>query len=145
MDYSTRGFPVHHQLLELTQTYVHRISDAIQPSHPLSSPSPFAFTLSQHQSISNELVLCIRWPNYQSFSFSISPPNEYAGLFPLGWTGWISLQSKGLSRLFCKATVQNHQFFGIQLSLCSPTLTSIHDYWKTIALTRLCWQSNVPA
>ena len=68
---------------------------------------------------SNESVLCTRWPKYWSFSFSISPSNEYPGLIPLEWTGWISLQSKGLSRLFSNTTVQKHQFFGTQLSLWS--------------------------
>jgi len=66
---------------------------------------------------SNESVLPIRWPKYWSFSFSISPSNEYSGLFPLGWTGWISLQSKGLSRVFSNTTVRKHQFFDAQLSL----------------------------
>ena len=62
MDYSMPGFPVHQQLPELTKTHIHRISDAIQPSHPLSSPSPHALNLSQHQGLSNESVLRIRWP-----------------------------------------------------------------------------------
>ena len=66
---------------------------------------------------SNESVLHIRWPKYWSFSISISPSNEYSGLFPLGWSGWISLQSKGLSRVFSNTTVQKHQFFSTQLSL----------------------------
>ena len=66
---------------------------------------------------SNELVLCIRWPKYWSFSFNISPTNEYSGLLSLGWTGWISLQSKGLLRVFSNTTVQKHQFFSAQLSL----------------------------
>ena len=65
---------------------------------------------------SNESVLRIRWPKYWSFSFNISPSNEYSG-FPLGWTGWISLQSKGLSRVFSNTTVQKHQISGTQLSL----------------------------
>ena len=68
------------QLLELVQTHVHQVGDAIQPSHPLSSPSPPAFNLSQNQVFSNESVLCIRWPKYCSFSFSMSPSNEYSGL-----------------------------------------------------------------
>ena len=76
MDCSTPGFPVHDQLLEPTQTHVHRIGDAIQPSHPLLSPSPPTFNLSQHQG--NESVLHIRWPKDWSFSFSISPSNEYS-------------------------------------------------------------------
>ena len=73
MNRSMQGLPVHHQLPESTQTPVHWVSDAIQPSHPLSSPSPFVFNLSKHQGFSNELVLHIRWPKYWSFSFSISP------------------------------------------------------------------------
>ena len=79
MDCSTPGFRVH-QLLEPTQTHVHHVGDAIQPSHPLSSPSPPIFNLSQYQVFSNELVLCIRWPKYWSSSFSINPSNEYSGL-----------------------------------------------------------------
>ena len=72
----------------------------------------------------SESVLCIRWPKYWSFSFSISPSSEYSGL-----TGLISLQSKGLSRVFSNTTVQKHQFLALSF-LNSPTLTSIHDYWK---------------
>ena len=78
MDCSTPGPPVHHQLPEFTQTHVHCASDAIQPSHLLSSPSPPAFNHSQHQGLLIELVLCIRWPKY--WSFSISSSNEYSGL-----------------------------------------------------------------
>ena len=66
---------------------------------------------------SNESALRIRWPKHWSFSFNISTSNEYSGLFPLEWTGWISLQSKGLSRIFSNTTVQKHQFFSAQLSL----------------------------
>ena len=70
------SLPVHHQLPEFTDTHVHRVHDAIQPSHPLSSPSPPAFNLSQHWHRSNESALCIRWPKYWSFSFSISPSSD---------------------------------------------------------------------
>ena len=73
---------------------------------------------------SNESVLRIRWPKYWSFSFNISPSSEYSGQFPLGWTGWISLQSKGLSRVFSNTTVQKQQFFGTQLS--SQSNSHIH-------------------
>ena len=66
---------------------------------------------------SSESVLCTRWPKYWSFSFSISPSNEYLGLISSGWTGWISMQSKGLSRVFFNTTVQKHQFFSTQISL----------------------------
>ena len=80
MDCSIPGFPVHHQLSELAQTHVYRVSDAIQPSHPLASPSPPAFNLPSIRVFSSESVLCIRWPKYWSFSFSISPSNGYSGL-----------------------------------------------------------------
>ena len=81
MDCSTPGLPVHHQLPECTQTPVHQVGDASQPSHPLLSPSLPAFNISQHQGFfSNESVLCIRWSKYWSFSFSISPSNEYSEL-----------------------------------------------------------------
>ena len=74
------GLPVHHQLLEPTQTHVCRVGDAIQPSHPLSSPSPSPFNLSQHQGLFQRVRSSIRWPKYWSYSFSISPSNEYSGL-----------------------------------------------------------------
>ena len=74
---SLPGLPVHHQLLEFTQTHVHRVGDAIQPSHPLPSPSPPAPNPSQHQSFSNESTLRMRWPKYWSFSFSIIPSKEH--------------------------------------------------------------------
>ena len=146
MNRSTPGLPVRHQLPEFTQTHVHRVSDAIQPSHPLSSPSPPAFNLSQNRVFSNESALCIRWPKYWSFSFNISPSNEYLGLISFIIAGLISLQSKGFSRVFSNTTVQKHQFFGTQTSL-RPILTSIHDYWKNHSFdkTDLCWQSNVSA
>ena len=110
-------FPVHHQLLELAQIHVYQVSDAIQPSHPLLSPYPPAFNLSQHEGLSNESVLHIRWQ-----SIGVSPtasvlPMNIQDWFSLGWTGWISLQSKGLSRVFSNTTVQKHQFFCTQLSL----------------------------
>ena len=81
------GFPVHHQLLELAQTYIHGVSDAIQPSHPLSSPSPPASIFPSIRVFSSESALCIRWPKYWSFSFSISPSDEYSELisFRIDW------------------------------------------------------------
>ena len=109
---STPGFPVFHHLPELAQTHVHQVNDAIQPSHPLSSPSPPPFNLSHIMVFSNGSVLHIRWPKYWSFRFSISPSSEYSG-----WTGLISLQSKGLSRVFSNTTVQKHQFFNPLFSL----------------------------
>ena len=78
---------------------------------------------------SNESVLHIRWPRYQSFSFSISPSNKYSGLISFRIDWFVSLQSKGPSRVFSNNTVQKHQFFSAQLS-CGPALKSTHDYWK---------------
>ena len=80
MDCSMPGFPVHHQLLELTQIHVHQVSDAIQASHLLSFPSPLPSIFPSIRVFSSESVLCIRWPKYWSFSFSISPSNEYSEL-----------------------------------------------------------------
>ena len=117
MDCSTPGFLVHHQLLELAQTYVHRVGDAIQPSHPLSSLVLLPSIFPSIRVFPNESVLHIRWPKYWSFSSSISPSYEYSGLISFGLTGLISLQSKGLSRVFSNTTVQKHQFFGTQLSV----------------------------
>ena len=94
MDCSTPGFPVHHQLPEFTQTHVHQVGDVIQQSHPLSSLSPPAFHLSQHEGFSSESVLHMRWPKYWSFSFSISPSNEYSGLISLmiDWFDLLAVQ-----------------------------------------------------
>ena len=80
MNCNTPGLPFHHQLLEFTQTHVHQVGDAIQPSYPPSSPSPPAPNPSQHQSLSNESALGMRWPKYWSFSFSFRPSNEHPGL-----------------------------------------------------------------
>ena len=117
MDCSTPGLPVHCQLLEFTQTHVHWVSNAIQPSHPLSSPSPPALNRSQHQGLFKWVSSLLRWPKYWSFSFNISLSNEHPGLISFRMDWWISLQSKGLSRVFSNSTVQKHQFFGAQLSL----------------------------
>ena len=97
MNRSTPGLPVHHQLLESTQTHVHRVGDAIQPSHPLSSSSPTALNLPSIRVFSNVSALRIRGPKYWRFSFNISPSNEHPGLIPLEWTRQISLQSKGFT------------------------------------------------
>ena len=121
MDCSMPGLPVYHQLLELAQTHVHRVGDATQPSHPLSSPSPPAFNLSQHQVFSNESVLRIRWPKYWSFSFSISPSNEYSGLifFRMDWLDLLAVQGTLKSLLWhhnSKASVLGcSAFFIVQL------------------------------
>ena len=114
IDCSTSGFPVHHKLLELAQTHVHWGGDAIQPSHPLSSCSP-AFNLTQHQDVSEKSVLCIRWPKYQSFSFSISPSNEYSGLisFRMDWLDLLAIQGTFKSSPHYSS---KYQFFSVQLS-----------------------------
>ena len=93
--------------------------ESVMPSNHLILCRPLLLLPSIFPSIrifSNESVLRIRWPKDWSFSFRISPFNEYSDRFPLGWTGWLSLQSKGLSRVFSNATVQKHQFFSTQLS-----------------------------
>ena len=119
MDYSTPGFPVLHHLLVFVQTQVHGVADAIQPSHPLSSPSPPSFNLSQHQGLFQWGVQVFPSGGRSigaSASASVLPMN-IQGWFPLGLTGLISLPPKGLSRIFSSTTVQKHQFFGTQLSL----------------------------
>ena len=116
LDCSTPGLPVHPQIPESTQT--HRVmmpSNRLILCHPLLLPSIFPSI----RVFSDESVHHIRWPEYWSFSFSISPSNEYSGLIPLGWTGWISILSKGLLRVLSNTTFQKHQFFGTQLSLWS--------------------------
>ena len=128
MDCSIPGFPVHHQLLELTQTLVHCVDDAIQPSHPLSSPFPLTFNLFQHQGLFQWVSSSHQVAKELSASASVFPMNTQ-DWFPLGWTGLISLQFKGLARVFSNTTVQKHQFFAAQLSY-SPTVVSVHDYWK---------------
>ena len=123
---NTPGLPVHHQLPEFTQTHVHRVSDAIQPSHPLSSPSPPALSLSKPQGL-------FQWVNSASGGQRIGVSASASVLSmntqdwsPLEWTGWISLQAKGLSGVFSNTTVQKHQLFGAQLS--SQSNSHIHTW-----------------
>ena len=128
MNRSMPGLAVHHQLPEFTETHVHRVSNAIQPSHPLSSPSPPALNLSQHQSLFNESTLCMRWPKYWSFSFSIIPSKEISGLisFRKDWLDLLGRDSQESS-----PTPQFKSINSSALSLLhSPTLTSIHDHRK---------------
>ena len=122
------GFPVYHQIPELTQTHVHQVSDAIQPSHPLFFLCPPASVLSRHQGLLSQFFSSGGQSTGVSASASVLPVNIQEW-FLLGWNRWISLLSKELSRIFSNTTVQKHQFFGAQLSFC-PTLISIHDYWK---------------
>ena len=143
MNCSTPGLPVHHQLPESTQTHFHCVGDAIQPSHPLSSllllpPIPPSIRV-----FSNESALCIRWPEYWSFSFSISPSSEHSGLisFRMDWLDLLAVQGTLKSLLqhhSSKASIlQCSAFFIVQLS--HPYMTS----GKTIALTRWTFVGKV--
>ena len=143
MDCSMPGVPVYHQLPEFTQTHVHRVSDAIQPSHPLSPPSSPTYNPFQSQGFSNESVLHIKWPKYWSFSFSISPSNEYSGLISFRMDSLDLLAVQGT----LKSLLQHHSskasivlrsaFFIVQLS--HPYMTT----GKTIALTRRTFVGKV--
>ena len=133
MNRSTPGLAVHHQHPEFTKSHVHQGSDAIQPSHPLSSPSPPAPNPSQHWSFPMSQLFA--WGGHSigvSALASVLPMNTQ-DWSPLEWTGWISLQSVGLSRVFSNTTVEKHQFFGTQLS-SQCNFTSIHDHWKNHSL-----------
>ena len=140
---STPGLPVHHQLLESTQTHIYPLSDAIQPSHPLSSPSPPALSLPSIMVFSNESALHIRWPKYWGFSFNISPSNEHSGLvsFRMDWLDLLAVQGTLKSLLqhhSSKASILWHSvFFIVQLS--HPYMTT----GKTIALTRWTFVDKV--
>ena len=136
MNRSRPGLPVHHQLQDFTQTHVHRVGDAIQPSHPLSSPSPPAPNPSRHQGLSSESTLRMRWPKYWSFSFSIIPSSEHLELISFRMDYLDLLAVRGI----LKSLLQHHSskasilrrsaFFIVQFS---------HSYMttgKTIALTR---------
>ena len=129
---SKPGLTVHHQLLESTQIHVHWVDDAIQPSHPLSSPSP-ALNLSQHQGLLNESALRNRWSKYWGFSFNTSPSYEHTGLISFRMDRFDLLAVQGT----LKSLLQHHRskasilwcsaFFMVQL-------TSIHDHWKNHSL-----------
>ena len=143
MNCSTPGLPVHHHLLEFTQTQVHRVGYAIQPSHPLSRGSSSCPNPSQHQSLSNKSTLHMRWPKYWSFSFSISPSKEHPGLisFRMNWLDLLEVQGtpKSLLQHHSSKTsiLQCSAFFTVQLS--HPYMTT----GKTIALTRRTFVGKV--
>ena len=143
MNRSTPVLPVHHQLPEFTQTHVHRVDDAIQPSHPLSSPSPPAPIPPSIRVFSNESTLHMRWPKYWSFSLSISPSNEHPGLvsFRMDWLDLLAAQATRKNLLqhhISKASILRHSaFFTVQLS--HPYMTT----GKTIALTRRTFVGKV--
>ena len=136
MNCSTPGLPVHHQLPEFTQTHVHRVNDAIQPSYALSSPSPPAPNPSQ-QTESFPMSQLFAWGGQSTGVSALASflPKNTQGWSPLEWTGWISL----LSRVFSNTTVQKQQFFGAQLSSQSnshiPLLALLFDlcFWS------FCW------
>ena len=133
MDSSTPGFPVLHHLMEFAQTHVYWVGDTIWPSNPLLPPSS-ALILSQHQGLSQWVSSLhqVAWLELQlgaEVSASVLRVNTQCW-FPLGLNSLISLQSKGLSRVFSSITIQKHQFFGAQPSLWSSTHIHIHDYWK---------------
>ena len=135
MDCSTSGLPVHHQLPEFTQTHVHWVGDAIQPSHPLPSPSPPTFNLSQHHGLfqwvssSHQVATVLEFWNWNT-----SPSNEYSGLisFRMHWLDLLAVQGT-----LKKSSLTPH-FKSINSSmlsfLYSPTLTSIHNHWKNHSL-----------
>ena len=125
MNRSTLGLLVHHQLPEFTQTHIHRVSDAIQPSHPRSSPSPLPPIPPSIRVFSNESILRMRWPKYWSFSFSISLSKEIPGLISFRMDGLDLLAVQGtLKRVFSNTAVQKNQFFGAQPS--SQSNSHIH-------------------
>ena len=121
---SMPSLPVHHQLPESTQTHVHQVSDAIQPSHPLSSPSPLALNLSQHQGLLKWFSSSHQVARYWSFSFNISPSNEYSGLisFRIDWLDLPAVQGtlkNLLQHHSSKASILQHSaFFIAQLKIC---------------------------
>ena len=143
MNHSTPGLPVHHQLPESTQTHVHRVGDATQPSHPLLSPSPLALNLPSIRVFSNESALHIRWPKYWSFSFNISPSHEHPRLisFRMDWLDLLAVQGTLKSLLqyhSSKASILRcSAFFTVQLS--HPYMTT----GKTTALTRRTFVGKV--
>ena len=134
MDCSMPDYLVHHQFPDLTQTHVHRVGDAIQPSHPLLSPSPPDFNLSQHQCLLKWLCFRIRWPKYWSFSFSIRLSNEYSRLisFTMYWLDLLAVQGtlKSLQHHSSRASILGCSAFCI-VQISHPYMTT----GKTTALT----------
>ena len=143
MDCNTPGFLVLHYLTECTQTHIHWVDDAIQPSHLLSPPSSPALNLSQHQGLFpvSQLFASHGQSIGASASASVLPMNGQ-GWFRIGLTGLISLLSKRLSRVFSNTTVQKHQFFGTQPSLWSSShnCTWLVEKPQFLSITDLCWQ-----
>ena len=130
MNHSTLELPVHHQLLEFTQTHIHWVGDAMQPSHSLSSPSPPALNLSQHQGLFQ--WVCIRWPKYWSFSFSISSSNEYSGQisFRMDWLDLLAVQGT------LKILLQHHSLRASILRCSAFFIVQLSHPYKTTGKTR---------
>ena len=143
MDCSTPGFPVHHQLPELAETHVHRVDDAVQPPHLLSSPSPSAFNLSQHQGLFQWVGSSHQMAKYWSFSFSISASNEYSALisFRMDWVDLLAVQGT------LKSLLQHHNSKALILQCSAFFIVQLsHSYMttgKTIALTRWTFVGKV--
>ena len=148
MNRSMPSFPVHHQFQESNQTHVHRVGHAIQTSHPLSSPSPSALNLSHHQGLSNESTLCIRWPKYWNFSFSISPSNECSGLisFRIDWFDLPVVPGtlKSLLQLHSsKASIFRHSaFFMVQLSHLMDVRVNLSKSLNLLNFHFFLWKWN---
>ena len=144
MNRSMPGLSVHHQYLEFTQTHVHWVGDAIQPSHPLSSASHPALNLSQHLGLFKRVDSLHQVPKYWSFSFNISPSSEHPGLisFRMDWLDLLAVQGTLKSLLQHSWSINSVdapiQFKSINSSALSflygSTLTSIHDHWKNHSL-----------
>ena len=148
MDCSTPGLPVHHQLWEFTQTHVHWVGDAIQPSvlcHPLLlSPSIFPSI----RVFSNELALCIRWPKYWSFIFSISPSNEYSGLisFTMDWLDLLAVQwtlKNLLQHHSSKASILQKRGVGNLTLELSKTNTNFKYLFLNLLIRKCYYNSSV--
>ena len=143
MDCSTPGLPVHHQLTEFTQTHVHWVGDAIQPSHPLSSPSLLPSIFPSNRVFSNESAVHIRWPKYWNFSFSIGPSSEYSGLisFRMDWLDLLAVQGT------LKSLLQHHSSKALILWCSAFFIVQLpHPYMttgKTIALTKWTFVGRV--
>ena len=143
MKYNTPDFPVHHHLLEFAKTHIHWVSDAIQPFHPLSSPSPSVFMLSSISIFSNVLALCTRWPKYWSFRFHICLCNEYSGLisFSIDWCDLLAVQGT------LKSLLQHHSMKVLILTWLDIFIVQLsHPYmitWRVIALAIRAFVGNV--
>ena len=142
MHCSISGLPVYHQLLEFTQTHVRWVGDAIQPSHPLLSPSPPAFNLSQHQGLFQWVCSSHQVAKVLELQLQHVLPMNIQDWFSLGWTGWIFFSPRESQESSSTSQFQSINSSALSL-LYGTTLTSIYDYWKNIALTRWTFVDKV--